>query len=208
MHLCGSVLGGLHVLCVPAPWFVQGDTASDTRSQPSCERGCGTRNGDEQRGATFALRGASTLWRCVRLWRLCTHFASPLLFSSLLLSSLRLPTPTPLLAPAHHSTQHHSRTHARAQDNVESEAPLHTSAAHTPPSSWPEHGRIVFDNVCFRYRPELPLVLNKVCLDIQPGEKIALCGRSGSGKSTCVRCLFRLCELAGGHITIGAWCVV
>ena len=29
----------------------------------------------------------------------------------------------------------------------------------TPPAAWPQHGEIVFDRVCARYRPELPQVL-------------------------------------------------
>ena len=49
-------------------------------------------------------------------------------------------------------------------------------------------GRIAVDRVTFRYRQDGPLTLDKVSLQAEPGEFIALVGGSGSGKST----LFRL----------------
>jgi ABC-type multidrug transport system fused ATPase/permease subunit len=48
-----------------------------------------------------------------------------------------------------------------------------------------------------RYRPELPLVLHGVSFHIQPGEKIGVCGRSGSGKSSLLLALLRLVEYTG-----------
>lgn len=41
-----------------------------------------------------------------------------------------------------------------------------------PPMSWPDKGMIRFMDVDLRYRPELPLVLNKISFEIQPGEKV------------------------------------
>ena len=54
----------------------------------------------------------------------------------------------------------------------------------TAPADWPTQGRIEFDNVCARYRPELPLVLEKVTFTVQANEKVGVVGRTGSGKST------------------------
>ena len=54
----------------------------------------------------------------------------------------------------------------------------------TAPAGWPTQGRIEFDNVCARYRPELPLVLEKVTFTVQANEKVGVVGRTGSGKST------------------------
>ncbi|RLA65542.1 MAG: amino acid ABC transporter ATP-binding protein [Epsilonproteobacteria bacterium] len=44
--------------------------------------------------------------------------------------------------------------------------------------------------------------LNKIDLDVNPKEKIVICGPSGSGKSTLIRCLNRLEEHEEGTITI------
>lgn len=41
-----------------------------------------------------------------------------------------------------------------------------------PPPSWPDKGAINFDNVELAYRKGLPLVLNGVSFDVQPGEKV------------------------------------
>jgi ATP-binding cassette subfamily C (CFTR/MRP) protein 1 len=54
-----------------------------------------------------------------------------------------------------------------------------------------------------RYRPELPLVLNDICLTLRAGEKVGVVGRTGAGKSSLMQALFRLTEIeAGGHIRI------
>ncbi|MDE1464368.1 type I secretion system permease/ATPase [Spartinivicinus poritis] len=53
-------------------------------------------------------------------------------------------------------------------------------------------GRIDIDNVIFRYRPDLPPVINEMSLTIQPGELIGVVGPSGSGKSTLTKLIQRL----------------
>jgi ABC-type multidrug transport system fused ATPase/permease subunit len=64
-------------------------------------------------------------------------------------------------------------------------------------------GDIVFDQVQFSYptRPELT-ILNQVSLNIHAGEKVALVGASGGGKSTIVKLLLRLYELQSGQIRV------
>lgn len=83
-----------------------------------------------------------------------------------------------------------------------SEAPLRTNASVQLRPTWPELGRIQFENVELRYRPGLPLVLKGVNLDIQGGERIGVVGRTGAGKSSVMSALFRLIELSKGHILI------
>ena len=64
-----------------------------------------------------------------------------------------------------------------------------------PPASWPDAGRIHFENLQFRYREGLPLVLKGITVDIRPKEKIGIVGRTGAGKSTLMLALFRLVEV-------------
>ena len=51
---------------------------------------------------------------------------------------------------------------------------------------------------------ESHLVLHNVSFDIEAGQKVAICGRTGSGKSSLLLTLFRLLELRSGAITIDA----
>ncbi|RLN91298.1 hypothetical protein BBJ28_00024128, partial [Nothophytophthora sp. Chile5] len=46
-------------------------------------------------------------------------------------------------------------------------------------SEWPSQGAITFDNLCLKYRPELPLVLRGVNMSVAGGEKVGICGRTG-----------------------------
>jgi ATP-binding cassette, subfamily B, multidrug efflux pump len=62
-------------------------------------------------------------------------------------------------------------------------------------------GRIQFENVRFGYGRKIG-VLDDFSLDVQPGEKIGLVGRSGAGKSTVVNLLLRFFDLEGGRILI------
>ena len=64
-------------------------------------------------------------------------------------------------------------------------------------------GNVSFNNVHFNYpsRPEVE-VLSGINLKVSVGEKIALVGQSGSGKSTIVRLLMRFYHLNSGSIEI------
>ncbi|WP_341908687.1 type I secretion system permease/ATPase [Polaromonas sp. YR568] len=80
------------------------------------------------------------------------------------------------------------------------------SRTEVPPSSTaqlpPVKGRISFDSVTFRYRPEAAPVLNGVRLDIRPGEIIGIVGRSGSGKSTLTKLVQRLYVPEQGRLLV------
>ena len=71
-----------------------------------------------------------------------------------------------------------------------------------PAPSWPSKGHVAFRNVSMRYRPGLKLVLRDVDLDVAPGSRLALVGRTGAGKSSIATCLFRLVPLASGSVTV------
>ncbi|TMW62285.1 hypothetical protein Poli38472_009778 [Pythium oligandrum] len=70
------------------------------------------------------------------------------------------------------------------------------------PAAWPSNGSIRFDNLCLKYRPELPLVLRGVNMEIAGGEKVGICGRTGAGKSSLMIALFRICEFESGSLFI------
>ncbi|KAL0706263.1 hypothetical protein Bca4012_072689 [Brassica carinata] len=76
------------------------------------------------------------------------------------------------------------------------------SKENLPPSNWPFHGNVHLEDLKVRYRPNTPLVLKGITLDIKGGEKVGVVGRTGSGKSTLIQVLFRLVEPSGGRIII------
>nr|XP_004545860.2 multidrug resistance-associated protein 5 [Maylandia zebra]XP_012773193.2 multidrug resistance-associated protein 5 [Maylandia zebra] len=85
---------------------------------------------------------------------------------------------------------------------LESEAPRQSPEAAQPAPSWPQEGKITFQDVEMRYRDDLPLVLKNLSFTILPEETIGIVGRTGSGKSSLGVALFRLVELTGGSIII------
>ena len=70
------------------------------------------------------------------------------------------------------------------------------------PKGWPDRGSIKFQSYQMRYREELDLVFDDFNIKMGDGEKIGICGRTGSGKSSLALALFRIIEPAGGHIMI------
>ena len=64
-------------------------------------------------------------------------------------------------------------------------------------------GTIEFKNVSFRYRENLPLILDNISLKIGQGETVAFVGHTGIGKTTLVNLISRLYEATGGEIQIG-----
>jgi ATP-binding cassette subfamily B protein len=63
-------------------------------------------------------------------------------------------------------------------------------------------GAIVFDRVGFAYRNQPEPIYDGFCLAIAPGERIALVGPTGSGKSTFLKLLQRLYDIQAGRILI------
>lgn len=62
-------------------------------------------------------------------------------------------------------------------------------------------GNIVFENVSFSYKPGIP-VLRHISLSIKAGERIGICGPTGSGKSTIASLIPRLYDPSSGRVMI------
>ena len=65
----------------------------------------------------------------------------------------------------------------------------------------PVRGEIRFEHVRFGYAPDRPL-MRDVCFEAHPGEKVAIVGATGAGKTTLINLLMRFYEIDGGSITL------
>ena len=68
--------------------------------------------------------------------------------------------------------------------------------------SGPRISRIAFENVTFSYVQGEP-VLRNVSFEVEPGQRVAIVGATGSGKTTIVSLLLRFYDVQEGRITIG-----
>lgn len=66
----------------------------------------------------------------------------------------------------------------------------------------PIKGRVTFDKVTFRYRPDTAEVLSGIDLEVAEGEVIGIVGRSGSGKSTLTKLVQRLYVPERGRVLV------
>jgi ABC-type multidrug transport system fused ATPase/permease subunit len=83
---------------------------------------------------------------------------------------------------------------------MQPEVDIETTKTVTP---IPVEGNIQFKNVAFQYptRPDIP-VLKGINLDIKAGQKVALVGPSGVGKSTIIQLLLRFYNISNGDILV------
>ncbi|XP_050964335.1 ATP-binding cassette sub-family C member 9 isoform X3 [Labeo rohita] len=70
------------------------------------------------------------------------------------------------------------------------------------PEDWPQHGEIKIHDLCVRYDTMLKPVLKHVNAHINPGQKVGICGRTGSGKSSLSLAFFNMVDVFDGRIVI------
>ncbi|KAF6821893.1 ABC multidrug transporter [Colletotrichum plurivorum] len=83
------------------------------------------------------------------------------------------------------------------EDGVDSQglSPVH--------QGWPSAGGIDFRNVDAKYSIDDEEVLRNISLSIKPGQKVGICGRTGSGKTSLLLSLLRILEMpSSGSITL------
>ncbi|BCL84433.1 NHLP family bacteriocin export ABC transporter peptidase/permease/ATPase [Ktedonobacteria bacterium brp13] len=124
-------------------------------------------------GASEVLSGTISIGTMLALTSLSSAFLSPL--SSLVSSGQQLQ-----IVQAHLD---------RLSDIMTAPAEQNEEEVQIPPKL---SGTILLENVSFRYSAETPNILQSITLKIHTGQKVAIVGRTGSGKSTLGRLLLGL----------------
>ncbi|XP_049279530.1 ATP-binding cassette sub-family C member Sur isoform X2 [Anopheles funestus] len=70
------------------------------------------------------------------------------------------------------------------------------------PISWPLRGVIVYEGVSLRYENQKENIITNLNLTIPAGQRLGICGRTGSGKSSLALALFGALEVTAGRILI------
>ncbi|KAI2865272.1 hypothetical protein CBS12448_2233 [Aspergillus niger] len=91
------------------------------------------------------------------------------------------------------------------EETVPKEDAPNSGLIQQPTDDWPSRGSIRFDHVYASYDAQQSphqCILRDIALNIHPGEKLAICGRSGSGKSSLILLLFKLLDPIAGSVFI------
>lgn len=72
----------------------------------------------------------------------------------------------------------------------------------TEREEWMTHGALELKNFSCRYRADAPLVLKNVNLNIRAGKKVGIVGRTGAGKTTLTKAIYRTFQEYDGEILI------
>lgn len=70
------------------------------------------------------------------------------------------------------------------------------------PQNWPTSGEVKFEDISVQYGPDRPAIISGLSVDVKEKEKVGICGRSGSGKSSLLMALFRISDVKNGRILI------
>lgn len=72
-----------------------------------------------------------------------------------------------------------------------------TDSSNGANDAWPKSGSIEFQNVSLKYSEKGAFMLKSLSVQINAGEKIGICGRTGAGKSSIISALFRMAYTDG-----------
>ncbi len=89
----------------------------------------------------------------------------------------------------------------RVLELVDQDAPVHEAATPAALPPWPFS--VALESVRARYPHEPAAALDGVSLSLAPGEKVALLGASGAGKTTIANLLLRFLDPEAGRVTLG-----
>jgi len=81
------------------------------------------------------------------------------------------------------------------------DAPEQTPDPPVPARRTERCGRVAFEHVSFRYRPDVPLI-DDLSLVAEPGQTVAIVGPTGAGKTTLVNLVMRFYDVDAGRITL------
>ncbi|KAH0354202.1 P-loop containing nucleoside triphosphate hydrolase protein, partial [Aureobasidium melanogenum] len=90
---------------------------------------------------------------------------------------------------------------ARMKEFIES-TPEEEQGKVNPPSDWMTEGSISITNLEASYSDTAPSTIKNINLQIKHGQKIAICGRTGSGKSSLASAVFGLLHISSGSLKI------
>ena len=81
------------------------------------------------------------------------------------------------------------------------EEPEEVQTVENPVSNKNIEGKVDFEHVCFGYNPD-KIIIHDFCANVKAGQKIAIVGPTGAGKSTMVKLLMRFYDVNSGAIKI------
>jgi thiol reductant ABC exporter CydC subunit len=128
------------------------------------------------------------------------HRLDPVLLAALILAALAAFEAIMPLPQAAQQLSGCAVAAQRLEQITDREPPVADSPS---PERLPETGKLVVSDVTFTYPGATRPALEHVSLDVRPGGRVAVVGRSGAGKTTLSHLLVRFCDPGRGTVTLG-----